>query len=292
VARLSTITALCVAGAALAGCDGGPGDPLATPPADLYGSGARLHELLGPATDWLDPANPDGVNCVGIPVDRKVCVTGVTITAVDEYDETSDGAVGNLYVQDGQEGTPPDPTLYPDYPGYTGITVYNPGFSPPDLRVIPGDVMDMLGTLMEFPGPSGSEFDFCRTLPEIGGAMEFRFEGANAEPVTIDVGDLASYDDARKWIGVLVTIENVTLLQGAYESDNGRYSFRIDAAPGLSGSEIPTITNELYDLKDFNEEEGSPPLLDEGDQIPSVTGIVTYFFGVHIAPRSVADFVL
>jgi len=292
VAPRRLITALSIAGAALLGCDGGVGDPLATPPADKYGNGARLHELLGPATDWLDPANPDGVNCTGIPVDRKVWVTGVTINAVDEYDETSDGAVGNLYVQDSREFPPEDPTMYPDYPGYTGITVYNPGFSPPDLRVVPGDVMDMLGTLTEFAGPSGSEFDFCRTLPEITGAMEFRFEGASLDPVTIDVTELADYADARKWLGVLVTIENVTLLQGAYETDSGRYSFRIDAAPGLQGSEIPTITNELFDLKAFNEPEGSPPVLDEGSTLQSVTGIITYFYGVHIAPRSAADIVL
>ncbi len=292
VAYPTKLTALASGCAALLGCTGsGTGDPLATPPADQYGSGARLYELLGPATGWLDNADVDSENCTNIPRDRKVSVTGVTVTVVDEFDETSDGAVGNFYVQDSEQDSPPNPEQYPDFPAYTGITVYAPGFSPPDLRAIPGDVMDMLGTLTEFPGPSGGEFYYCRTLPEISGAMEFRFEGGASEPLTIDVGDLASYEGARQWLGMLVTIKNVTLLEDAYPTDNGRYSFRIDAAPGLQGSEIPTITNELFDLRDFNEGEdvSTPPLLSAGMQLQSVTGIITYFYGVHIAPRSAED---
>jgi len=283
MAHPSTITALVAGCVALMGCSSsGTGDPLAMPPADPYGSGARLHELLGPATDWLDPADADSVNCTGIPEDRKVSITGATVTVVDEYDETSDGAIGNYYVQDSLT----EPVAF------SGITVYSPGFSPPDLRVIPGDVMDLLGTLTEFPGPSGSEFPFCRTLPEIGGAMEFRFEGGGATPAIIDVEDLGLYDNARQWLGMLVTIKDVTLREDGYGSESGRYSFRIEAGPGLSGSEIPTIANELFDLQSFNEGGDNPPVLTAGMQVQSVTGIITYFYGVHISPRSAEDIVL
>jgi len=276
----TTLATVLLCAISASACDGGgSGDPLAQPAADPFGNGARLHELLGPAS-WVDPADVDSLSCEDNPLDRAVYVTGVTVSAVDSYDETASGSVGNYYVQDSLAVPVP----------YSGITVFDPGFSPPDLRVIPGDVMDILGALTEFPGPTSGLFPFCRTLPEMSGAMEFRFEDHDVAPTVINVADLASYDDARQWLGMLVTVEQVTLLESAYEGNNGRYSFRIDAAPGLQAAEIPTITNELFDLKAFNvPDPNNPPLLAAGSQLQSVTGIVTYFYGVHIAPRSEAD---
>jgi hypothetical protein len=165
--------------------------------------------------------------------------------------------------------------------------VFDPGFSPPDLRVVEGDVVDMLGALTEFPGPSSVPFDFCRTLPEFSGALSLRFEGGPLAPVTIPVTELASYESARKWFGMLVTIEQVTLLEDPYDPASGRYSIRIDAGdPSLMDSDIPQITNEHFDLKN------DVPGLVAGMTLKSVTGIITFFFGPHIAPRSKADVVL
>ena len=62
-------------------------------------------------------------------------------------------------------------------------------------------------------GAFGSLFDFCRTLPEISGSMEYRFEGSTITPLPIPIADLADYQAARKWLGVLVTLDQVTLLE-------------------------------------------------------------------------------
>jgi hypothetical protein len=299
-AQLSTSVwiALAVALAApLAGCgpggSGGEGDPLAVPAADPYGTGQRLSELanrviidessgmprahvLGPAT-WLDAADDMSASC-NIPSNEKVRLTGLTLTSIDDYDETGTGATGNLYVQD---------TLN-DLPTYSGITVFSPGFSPPDLRLAPGDVVDIFGFAQEFIGPGlGSQFGFCRTLPEISGSMEFRFEGSGILPRVVPASDFADYDKARQWLGMLVTIENVEMLEDPFESSSGRYSVRIDTGDAtLMSNDIPSISNELYDMKTLG------PALQQGQVAASVTGIVTYFYAFHIAPRSAADIVL
>ncbi|MCA9625007.1 MAG: hypothetical protein KC731_38545, partial [Myxococcales bacterium] len=150
------------------GGSGGSGDPRTEPRADKYGSGVRLHEVLGaratlengePGFSWLDPDDMESASCTGIPRDQELMVTGLTLTAVDDFDETGAGAIGNYYAQD--SAPPPVP--------HSGITIFNPGFSPPDLRVVAGDVLDAFGVLTEFGGPSSSPFRFCRTLPEMSG---------------------------------------------------------------------------------------------------------------------------
>ena len=263
----------------LAGCgsggNGSSGDPLAEPMPDPYGNGSRLHELVGPAP-WLNPADEDSIDCPGIPADVKINVTGTTLTAIDDYDETGAGAIGNVYLQD---------TLTLSPPAYSGMTVFRPATSPPDLRVVNGDVVDLLGFLTEFEGPASSPFPYCRTLPEITGAMQFRFEGTAPVPHVIDVADLRTYEASRKWMGLLVTVEQITMLEDPFESSSGRYSIRIDAGGVPQGEDIPTITNELFDLKN----EG--PTIAAGQTLQSVTGIVTFFYGIHIAPRSAADIV-
>ena len=253
------------------GCGGGGGDPLSAPPADLYGSASRLTDLLGAAT-WLEPANPTGDNCKAIPVDRAVTVSGATVTGVDRFDETGEGSVGNVYVQD---------SLSPPVE-YSGITVFDPGFSPPDLRVVQGDVVDVRGTLTEFAGPSAGPFAFCQSLPEISGTMSLRFDGDDGTAATIGMDQLSNYASARAWFGVLVRLQNVTVAADP-KSSSGRYSAALQVPGGAT--EQPAINNELFDL-----ENDGPPVA-QGTFFKSVTGIITYFYGVHIAPRSAADIV-
>ncbi|MEZ4440309.1 MAG: hypothetical protein R3B72_14525 [Polyangiaceae bacterium] len=265
------------------GGSGGSGDPRTEPRADKYGSGVRLHEVLGaratlengePGFSWLDPDDMESASCTGIPRDQELMVTGLTLTAVDDFDETGAGAIGNYYAQD--SAPPPVP--------HSGITIFNPGFSPPDLRVVAGDVLDAFGVLTEFGGPSSSPFRFCRTLPEMSGSLEFRFEGGEVEPATPPVADFARYATARPWIGMLVTLENVKTLESPNLSGAGRYSIRFDAGEQPAGEELPTLTNELMDL---------PAVIPEdtpaGTVIRRVTGVVTYFYQVHVSPRSAAD---
>jgi hypothetical protein len=52
----------------------------------------------------------------------------------------------------------------------------------------------------------------------------------------------------------------------------------------LSG--LPGISNELFDLKNQG------PVMEAGTVLKSLTGVVTYFYGFKVAPRSAADLVL
>jgi hypothetical protein len=256
----------------LGGCGiEGEGDAYIEPIADVHGSGNRIHQLVGPAT-WLDPDNADSLSCAS-PADRAVHASGLAIVAIDRFDETGDGALGNYYVED----------AYDDPPPYSGITVFEPSFSPPDLRLAQNDVVDADGVLTEFLGPTSGRFGKCKTLPEIGGTLSLRFDGTPTTPKVIPVADLKSYETARPWLGMLVTLEDVVLANDP-TSSGGRYAADINVGGGIEQSDVPRISNELYDL------EGEGPPLAEGTQFSRVTGIITYFYGFKLAPRSPADF--
>jgi len=276
-AARTTLRALIIALAASA-CssagDGGTGDPPSTPVADACGGGSRLPDVVG-AASWVDPDEAMSKSC-SYPSDRGVQLSGLRIVAIDRFDETGSGATGNYYVQDACGDAVP----------YGGMTAYAPSFSPPDLRLAAGDVVDLLGNFSEFRGPSSGPFPYCRTLPEIGGTMTFRFElGPDITPKTIPITDLKSYEGARQWLGMLVRVENVKIADKPYES-SGRYSAPIDVGGGISQMDVPSISNELFDLKNDG------PDVSEGATFKSVTGVVTYFYGFKIAPRSPADFEL
>ncbi|WP_437840799.1 hypothetical protein [Sorangium sp. So ce1153] len=261
------------AAALLAACGGGNGDAPWIPLADEHGSGARIAELVGEA-EWLDPADEDSERCA-VPPDRRAHVTGAALVAIDRFDETGEGAHGNHYVQDSAD----EPVAY------SGITVFQPAFSPPDLRLVPGDVVDLQGVLTEFLGPSSGRFGDCRTLPEIGGTMSFRFEDRPARPARVPLGDLKSYASARRYIGMLVRVEGITIA-GDPSSSRGRYTASINVGAGVPVSDVPSLSNELYDL------EAQGPPLSAGATFRSVTGVLTYFYGFKIAPRCPADFQL
>jgi hypothetical protein len=55
---------------------------------------------------------------------------------------------------------------------------------------------------------------------------------------------------------------------------------------GFPGDDQVKLSNELFDLKN----EGPP--LATGTEFAAVTGVLTYFYGFKIAPRSAADFEL
>jgi len=272
ILRYPALLSIALATACSGTGDGGTGDPPSKPLVDPCGGGLRMSDIVGSAS-WVKDNDFDSKNCV-YPVDRSVQLRGVRVVAVDRFDETGKGATGNYYVQEACE----EPAAF------AGMTVYAPSFSPPNLRLAPGDVVDFIGSLTEFPGPSSSVFPYCRTLPELAGSMTFRFEeGPDLPAHTIPVSDLKSYATARQWLGMLVRVENLRIADKAYES-GGRYSAPIDVGGGISQVDVPSISNELYDMKT----EG--PALEEGLTFKSVTGVVTYFYGFKIAPRSLADF--
>lgn len=242
------------------------------PRASELGEGSRLSELIA-APSWVKLDDPDSTAC-STPPDRPAHVTGVTVTMIDTFDETGKGARGDIYIQDHEPAPRP----------YSGTKVFNPAFSPPDLRVAAGDVVDVFGVFQEFPGTSTGYFPYCRTLPELGGTVSFRFDNGMAEPKDLTPADLKSYEAARPWLGMLVRLEGVRIF-ATPNSSNGRYTASIDVGTKLGPTDgVPELSNELYDV----ETEGPP--LTQGKVFRSVTGLVTYYYGVRLAPRSPADF--
>ena len=300
VRSLAPGSALLLLGLVGSGCsgtsDGGTGDPIHKPTPSELGSGERVSDVVGEAT-WLDPKNMNSDNCA-IPADTGVNLTGQVIVAVDTYDETNAGQTGNIYVEDVPE---PGAAAVP----YSGLTVFSPAFTPPDLRVFEGDVLDTFGTISEFPGPSTFIFGGCKTLPEATGTLSFRFENGYHEPVTIvsagtdpaRFDPIKSYAQSRQWIGMLVRIEGVSIVNAPYCSGcpnndcaqcpadwQDRMTVDIDVGGGIGADDVVTISNELFDLR----KEGPPIVAPK--QFKSVTGVFTYFKTFHIAPRSAADF--
>lgn len=254
------------------GDGGGTGDPPSIPPADVCGAGLRMSDIVGPAP-WVKPTDLMSNTCT-YPIARGVGLSGLRLVAIDHFDETGDGSTGNYYAQDACATVAP----------YQGMTIYAPSFSPPDLRLFSGDVVDLLGNLTEFPGPTSSPFPYCRTLPEIGGTLTFRFElGPDLTPHTIPLTDLKSYDTARQWLGMLVKVENISIAGKPYDS-KGRYCGAINVGGGIPQSDVPQVCNELFDIKNLG-----PPIVD-GTSFKSVTGVVTYFYGFKVSPRSADDF--
>jgi hypothetical protein len=275
------IAALAVA-LGTAGCaNTRPGDPPSTPPADELGTGQRISSVLGgffgPAP-WVQPTNLT-VNCPD-PADVTVLTTGVTVSAVDTWDETGNGAVGTVYVQD----TVPAPA-----PHYAGMALFEPTFSPPNLKVLPGDVVDVAGLYEEYIGPATltecDRFCYCETLPQLGGAVTPRYTGTVPEPVVLTPEDLDTYANARQYLGMLVTVTNVTIATTGDE-DDGRYSAPVQLQNVPPGSVVSpwSIDDELWDVYRLMP-------LSANQCFASVTGIVTFFESFSLAPRSAADFV-
>lgn len=265
----------------LAACGGGAGDQPSKPNADQFGTCARVAETIGEAK-WISPDDSMSEACT-YPQDRAACISGVTIVAIDRFDETEDGSSsGNFYIQDAVTGEKPA--------DYSGVTVFRPSFSPPDLRLAEGDVADFSGTFMEFPGPSTALFPYCRTLPELNGTMSFRFD-ANLPlvPRVITSDDLKSYESARRFLGMLVRIEGPTLAgKGKFDSNGKRWRAPLAVSGSIEQADQPTISNELFDI-DAAITAKMAPAFDEGTTFKAITGVVTYFFGFHLAPRSPAD---
>jgi hypothetical protein len=211
---------------------------------------------------------------------QVVSVSGVRVIAVDQHDETANGrSRGTIYVQD----------LLPDGKvGYAGISLFAPEFIPGNLRVGAGDVLDMRGTFQQNQNIGTAVFAPGATLDQLSRPVAtFRYEDKPAQPVLIDINDLADYEKGRRWMSMLVKVENVEIQGAVFESGN-QPRVSVGLTPGDTGAscedpfpKTPTLTNELANLNELD--------IRGKTQVKSVTGIVTYFCNLHIAPRSIAD---
>jgi hypothetical protein len=267
------MTVACVASVAgLDACSSQTGDPPvakgAPPPG---GKDKRIRDIV-------DPTLPDHASLVG----TTQSVSGTVVIAVDTYDETRDGnGTGDVYVQDiGATAETP----------YSGINLFAPSFSPGNLKVSPGDVLDMRGTYQEnteIPSKPPIVFPPGSLLVQLSQpTATFRYETTVPRPVPIPLSDLASFETGRKWIGMLVTVTDVTAQKAPFIATNGRASVDITPTDGgtftFCGPNPPaTLVNALYPIQDLK--------LTAGQKIKSITGVVLFFCNLQLAPRSADD---
>jgi hypothetical protein len=211
---------------------------------------------------------------------QVVAVSGVRVIAVDQHDETANGrSRGTIYVQD----LLPDPKV-----GYAGISLFAPEFIPGNLRVGPGDVLDMRGTFQQNQNIGTAVFAPGATLDQLSRPVAtFRYEDKPATPVLIDINDLSDYQKGRRWLNMLVKVENVEIQGAVFESGN-QPRVSVALVPGGSSAacedpfpKAPTLTNELANLNELD--------IRGKTRVRAITGIVTYFCNLHLSPRSPAD---
>jgi hypothetical protein len=242
----------------LAACSSRAGDPPKQSDPTPLGTGSRVKDVR----DHTRADHPKSGAIVNI--------TGAVVTFVDTHDETRDGrSRGTIYVQDVGSNAP-----------FSAITLFSPAFVPADQKVAPGDVLDLNGEYVELGNIGTANFG-GRVLPQLSRPVAtFRYEYQT--PPAADIPDVAIFNDyekGRPYLGMLVTIKNVTLGSAMVDRrGDGRF-----AAHLTTDQNGVTLTTELADLN-VNE-------FPEGATFQSITGIVTWFFNYHIAPRSPADIV-
>lgn len=281
-ARLLTFVASLALLAPALSCDAERGDPpspaFVPPPA---GKDLRIYEIR-------DPESPTKAMH-----GSAVAVSGAVVIAVDRYDETQNGrSAGTIYVQDLGSSRP-----------YSGISLFNPSFIPGNLRVGAGDALDLRGQFQENQDLPIS-FAPGAFLVQLSNAIgSLRFDARVPDPVEVPLDELADYATGSQWLNMLVTVRNVTV-QGEPFGSGGRRSWgllpeaddadRACESPfvttvGADGtktfSKPPTLVNELTDLSPHAER------LQAGAVVSSLTGVVTFFCNLRIAPRSVSDVV-
>ncbi len=230
-----------------------------------------------------DVHNPNLPGHAGL-VNTSQAVSGVIVVAVDQFDEAQTGkSQGTIYVQDIGSKEP-----------YSGISLFAPAFNPGNLRVGPGDVLDLRGEYQENKNISTAVFAKDSPLPQFAQPIAtFRYETAVPAPVDIKVEDLGDYAKGRQWFGMLVRISDVTLQGDATRQDESSGRLAVDILPRAAGSvnkcdapfpKTPQMTNDLFDVATL--------AMKKGQKLKSVTGVVGYFCSIKIAPRFAADIVM
>jgi hypothetical protein len=250
----------------LAACGGSTAqdDHLDAGPPTALGSGQRIKQVA-------DPTLPQHASLVN----QSVNVTGASVLLTDTYDETSNGkSRGTVYVQDVGSTDP-----------YSGTSLYSPTFVPGDLRLASGDVLDLAGQYQENKNIGAAIFPAPQVLPQISKPVAtFRYEFDTPAPRVVDVNDLNDWNKGRQWLNMLVTVNNVTLIEDtadegirAMKSPTGRVTAHFTSSSGAK------LVNELMPI--------APGQYKANVPIKSITGVVTYFFELHLAPRTPADIV-
>jgi len=240
-----------------------------TPVGDLPSEAG--HSVLGPGMRLRDVQNP-----ANNLANQNVDITSVVVSAVDTFDETHNGkSLGTVFVQDADITGP-----------LAGISMYSPTYIPANLRLAPGDVVNIVGQYSE-QHTIGSTVNFGTSfLPQMNKPQVTpSFETQAPQPIVVQLSDLETFGpdadgggNGRKWVGMLIQLQDVTVAYAPTGDGTGRVT-----APITDLVNSPAVNNELWDLP-----ENSFPA---GTHFTSITGICDFFFNIYIAPRSAADLV-
>jgi hypothetical protein len=257
-------------------------DSLGDPPGDAgtpnpLGPGSRIRNLIPKLTKSPDAgglagtSNPDN--------GENEYITGASLITIDTYDETHNGkSIGAVYVQDVGSTAP-----------YSGIELYKPTYSPANLLVTPGDVLDMTGLYQNYQYTSFSPDEVVPELSEP--VVTLRFQWTVPPSAVIDPTDISGtvatspdasvYAQGLRWESMLVEVDDVTIT-GNYTDPAGRVQiyFTSDTTNG------PSIANQLMPL------DPTDAAFKTGTQYAKIIGVCGFFFTFTISPRSMADLVL
>ena len=199
-----------------------------------------------------------------LPAGSRVTLRSVVVLGVDGYG----GRQGGIFVGE-PEGGP-----------FSGVFVYSRYEDSEGLR--PGDLVDIEG---------GEKVEFALDLDETGkkltqiaaprgGSLKISLVGSGVvpEPTVVDSMLLATdADEAEKWEGVLITLENI----------------RVVSAPRIATKSDETL-KEMKVSGPFIVQSGLTSLdsLAANTCLKSITGIGDYFFEYKIQPRMAGDIVV
>jgi hypothetical protein len=232
------------------------------------------HSALGPGDRLRDVQNPQTTICSGAACNgQTVNVTGVVITAVDTFDETHDGkSIGTVFLQDADIAGP-----------LAGISLYAATYVPANLRVAPGDVVNMLGQYNE-QHAIGSTVNFgAQFLPQMyKPVVSPSFEMPVPTPLVVTLDDLANFTTARPYLGMLIELDDITVPYAPANDGTGRVHANLTMDIGA-----PALANELYDLTSYDDGGSFAP----NTHFSKIIGILDYFYTFYVCPRSAADLV-
>lgn len=250
------------------------------------GTGLTLAQVQNPKSSDYHPCASTTPTC-----DTQT-VTSTTVVWLDKFDETRDGkSAGTLYIRD----------LGPNHV-YGGIGIYEPNFVPANLDPLPGDVLDFAGPYQEATSIGKAVFNPGTFLPQLYKPVgTFRYEFASDFPSswtqsqTLQLSDLdengktsdANFGHARQYLQMLVTVNDVYVGPGtsAPAGSGARVTYPLGTCTSNScfAAGGAQISNELFDLRASD--------YPQGTHFKSVTGLVTWFYTFHIAPRTRDDLV-
>lgn len=202
------------------------------------------------------------VQDVSMPPDTPVALCGVVVTAIDTY-----GSFQNtMFVQDPAGGD------------YSGIMVYfGDAGLPTDIQV--GDEVNVLGALKaEFALNSDTSGESMTELvaPD-GGAITVEYVGPGTvpDPVVVDPVALAADNaEAERYEAMLVTFQDVRVVSTVARTGDSAHA---DVTGPFEVQGNLTDQVELFEIDSC---------------LVSITGVIDYFSGFQLLPRSIDDIAL